>query len=97
MEDSFELSDDFSIIEARVPDEYISKTILEIGVRENFNLLVLTIIKEEEVKSVLGKTRTERNVMGVASPNMKLEANDHLVLYGNNKDIERFLQQKVNE
>ena len=97
VEDSFELSDDFSIIEARVPDEYISKTILEIGVRENFNLLVLTIIKEEEVKSVLGKTRTERNVMGVASPNMKLEANDHLVLYGNNKDIERFLQQKVNE
>lgn len=97
IEDSFELSDDFSIIEARVPEKYVGKSIIDIGIRENFNLLVLTIIKNQEVKSTLGKTRTERKVMGVASPTAKLESTDIMVLYGNNTDLESFLEKRLND
>ena len=93
--DSFELSNDFSIIEANMPDEYVGQSIREVGFRENFNLLVLTIMKPTEVKSVLGKSRTELTIQGIVTPDQKLEETDILVLYGSNKDLKKFLKQKT--
>lgn len=93
--DSFELNDDYSIIEAKVPEDYIGKTVREVGFRREFNLLVLTIIKKVEVKSILGKTKTETQIQGVASAENILEPNDIVVLYGSNKDLQIFLKQKL--
>jgi trk system potassium uptake protein TrkA len=92
--DSFELSDDYSIIEATVPEEYIGKTLKEVGFRSKYNLLVLTIIKKVEATSILGKTKIENQVQGVASPENSLEKGNILVLYGSNKDLQHFLRQK---
>ncbi len=89
--DSFELNADYSIIEASVPSDYIGKTILEVMFRDKFNLLVLTIIKKVEVKSILGKTKIERRIQGVASADTLLEPHDTIVLYGSNKDLQFFL------
>jgi trk system potassium uptake protein len=94
--DSFELGDDYSILEVVVPEEYVGKTIGEIGFRPNFNLLVLTSIKKIEAKSFLGiKTQPKTKVQGVASPDLMLAAGDILVLYGANKDLQLFLKQKI--
>lgn len=93
--DSFELNDDYSIIEAKVPDDYVGKTVREVGFRKEFNLLVLTFIKKVEVKSALGKTKTETQIQGVASADNTLELGDILVLYGSNKDLQVFLKQKL--
>jgi trk system potassium uptake protein TrkA len=92
--DSFELNEHFSIIEANVPAEYYGKTIREIGFRRKFNLLVLTIMKKSEVKSLLGKSRTEVNIQGIATPDQQLEETDILVLYGSNTDLQEFLKFK---
>jgi len=93
--DSFELNEDYSIIEAKVPDDYVGKTIKEVGFHEKFNLLVLTIIKKVEVKSIFGKIKTETQIQGVTSAEDKIEPNDILVLYGSNKDLQIFLKQKL--
>ncbi|USL95375.1 TrkA family potassium uptake protein [Riemerella anatipestifer] len=93
--DSFELNQEYSIIEAKVPEEYIGKTIREIDFRQKYNLAVLTIIRKVEVKSLLGKTKTENKVLGVAATDTLLEANDILVIYGSNKDLKVFLKQKM--
>ncbi|MGW8123572.1 potassium channel family protein [Roseivirga echinicomitans] len=93
--DSFELGEDFSIIEANVPDEYVGQSIRDMGFRKRFNLLILTTIKKVEVKSTLGKNRTESRVQGVATPDLILAKEDILVLYGANKDLEKFLKQKT--
>lgn len=93
--DSFELNAFFSLIEANVPKEYIGKTIREINIRRNFNLLVLTIMKKAKVKSLFGKSRTEMNIEGIATPDQVLAESDILVLYGSNKDLQNFLKQKV--
>ena len=92
--DSFELSDEHSIIEANVPQKYIGKTIQEVGFRNVYDLLVLTTIKKTEVKSALGKTSLENVVQGVASPNQILEENDILVLFGSNTSLRNFLKNK---
>jgi trk system potassium uptake protein TrkA len=95
--DSFELNDHFSIVEANVPKAYVGKTVREIGLRKRFNILVLTIMKKEEVKSLLGKSRTELNIQGIATPDQQMEESDILVLFGSNKDLQQFLKQKGSE
>jgi len=90
--DSFELSDDYSIVEVNVPEKFDGKTIKEINIRETYNLLVLTTIANTEIKSIVGKTRNVTKVKGVASPNNVLNKDDILVVYGSNKDIKKFLK-----
>lgn len=90
--DSFELSDEYSIIEAKVPEEYIGKSIKEMDLSNRFNILILTTIKEIEVKSLLGRTRLESKVQGVVSADLVVEKSDVLVLYGANQDLKRFLK-----
>lgn len=91
--DSFEISENFSIVEAEVPKEYIGKTIREVNFRREFNLLVLTIMKKSEVKSLVGKSRTETRIQGIATPDQELEETDILVMYGANKDLGKFLKK----
>jgi len=90
--DSFELNKEYSIIEAQVPLAYLEKTIREVGFKKIYGLLVLTVIKKIEVKSLLGKTKIEDQILGVAAADEKLEKNDVLVLFGTNKDLQKFLK-----
>lgn len=89
--DSFELNDDYSIIEVHVPEKFDQKTIKEIDIREAYNLLVLTTIANTEIKSAVGRTRNITKVKGVAGSSDKLYNGDILVVYGANRDIKRFL------
>ena len=89
--DSFELNEEYSLIEAKVPKKFIGKTVGSIQWRETYNLQVVTLIKKKEVKSVLGKTRSVSEIQGVISDDWKLEDNHILVLYGNNEDLNAFL------
>lgn len=92
--DSFALNADFSIVEVTVPKQYIGKTVKEVNFREKYNILILTTIKNQEEKSIIGKQRVTSKVQGVASPDLLLEENDVLVIYGANKDINQFLNKK---
>lgn len=92
--DSYELSDNYSIVEVNIPERYIGKTIIETQLRQKYNILALTTIKKVEVKSIIGKTRIDDTVQGVASPDTVLEENDILVIYGNNKDLKNFTNKK---
>lgn len=89
--DSFELNEEYSLIEAKVPKKFIGKTVGSIQWRETYNLQVVTLIKKKEVKSVLGKTRSVSEIQGVISDDWKLDENHILVLYGNNEDLNAFL------
>ena len=93
--DSFELNDDYSIIEAIVPSDYVGKSVRDVGFRRQFNLLVLRVIKKVEVKSTFGKTKTENQIQGVASADNILQTGDILVLFGSNNDLQSFLKLKM--
>jgi trk system potassium uptake protein TrkA len=91
--DSFEVTEEYNIIEARVPRKYIGKTLEELGVRRNFNVIILTTIKTVEVKSLIGLTRKVKKVQDIASAKTLLEEDDIMVLYGRKKDIKHFLNE----
>jgi trk system potassium uptake protein TrkA len=90
--DSFELSEDYSLVEANVPSNCAGKRIGEINFRKKYNILILTTIKKTEVSSKVGKNIMVDKVQGVASADLILEDDDILVLYGANKDIQTFLK-----
>lgn len=92
--DYFELSEYFSIIETRTPDVFVGKTLAELELRKRYNIVLLTTIKKTEVKSLIGKTKTDLKVQGVINADIIIEENDILVLYGSNKDLEKFLNKK---
>jgi trk system potassium uptake protein TrkA len=91
--DSFELSGQYSIVEVSVPSKYVGKTLQEAGIRRAHNLVVLTTIKRKEEKNIIGINRDVNQVQGVASPKTILEADDLMVIYGDNKDIKRLLNE----
>lgn len=91
--DSFELSDDFSIVELSVPEKLDGKTIGEISFREKYQLLILTTIKNVRVKSLIGKSSLKNKVQGVASLDTILEKGSIMVVYGANKDIKSFINR----
>ncbi|PKP31844.1 MAG: potassium transporter TrkA [Bacteroidetes bacterium HGW-Bacteroidetes-16] len=92
--DSFKLDNNFSMVETNVPKNLEGKSIGEIDFRRKYNLLILTTIKNTQHKGILGLNRNVTEVQGVASPEVVLEANDVLVLFGANQDIQSFLKEK---
>ena len=89
--DSFELNSNYSIVEAVVPAKYVGKTIQEIGFREKYELLVLTILKNTEKQTSFGKSVVTTVLHGVPRPDTQLQAEDILVIYGYNDHIKSYL------
>lgn len=93
--DAFQLSENFSVIEANVPKEYVGKTLREADFRAKFNIIVLAIMEQSEVKSAIGKSSIEVNIKSIASADQQLKENDILVIYGSNNDLKKFLKVKT--
>lgn len=91
--DSFEVNWEFSIVEATIPKEFDGKTLKEIGLKRNYDIIVLSTIKITHEKNKLGAEREVSNVQGVASAETTLYQGDVMVLYGHNKNIKKLLQK----
>lgn len=90
--DSFDLSDRYSIVKIGVPEKYIGKQIGELNLRHTFNLTVLTTISKTEKRNILGFKHPSFEVQGIANGDTILNQDDLIVVFGEKKDIERFLQ-----
>lgn len=91
--DSFELSDRFSIIEAKVPDEFIGKTVEEVGFAGRYGVNLLTILKMRESKNLFGQAKLKPEVASIVHPSTILESNDILVLFGKPENIKECLRE----
>lgn len=89
--DSFELGKKYSIVEVKVKESLIGKTIREAAIRRQFNLLVLTTLKKKESSGPFSTDEKAVRAQGVASPDLLIEEGDVLVVFGANEDITRFL------
>lgn len=92
--DSFHLTNDYGIIEATVPNRFVGKTLMELGISKNYNVLILTTMKIAEEKNMIGISRKVNKVQGVATSETRLAEGDILVMYGNIKDIGRLLKEE---
>lgn len=89
---SFNLNQYNSVIEVETPSIFVGKTLKEIGFRETYNVLILTIIKPSNKVSFFGKSK-EDHITGIPNPQALIEAEDILVLYGNFKDLQKIIKK----
>lgn len=95
--DSFELNEEFSIIEAEVPEKYVGHTIKDLNIRKKHNLLILTTIQKQEKESKVGEVEKVNKIEGIVDPNEKLKEKEILVIFGKNKDIDAFIEKNTSE
>jgi len=72
----FEIEKDYEIARLKAPSEFIGKSLREIELRKNFNLLLVTIIRNKKP-------------IGVPDPDVKIEDGDELLIFGRDKDIKK--------
>lgn len=90
--DSLEISDEYNIVEVKVPKRYIDMTVAEADIRKEFFLNILTVIKIEQKKNLIGINTPHKNVIGVVTPEYSFESEDVMLLFGRIKNIQEFLK-----
>jgi len=91
--DSFELDENYSIVEINIPTKFIGQTIGEIQLGARFHLLALTTIKQTTIKSAIGDKRRKDQIQGLATADTVLVKGDRLVVYGLNSSVEKFIEE----
>jgi trk system potassium uptake protein TrkA len=88
--DCLQLTDEFSIIEVKVPKAFIAKTVAEVDLRKKFNLNLVTIIRKHSTGGLLSLGEKDRvEVLGVPDITFVFSEKDILVVFGQEKDFER--------
>ncbi|MCO5248883.1 MAG: TrkA family potassium uptake protein [Chitinophagales bacterium] len=90
--DSFQISERFRIMEIDVPDRFIGETIKKVEFKERHKVTLLTIIRKDTHKNILGINKSESVVLGVLPPEFVMESGDVLVLFGELSNIEKLMR-----
>lgn len=88
--ESFDLDQDYSIVELNIPRNFIGKTLSELNLRKEYGVNIVTIIRKKEKKNLLGVNRITYVSEGVVGPNTLLQEDDLLVVFGSNENIMKF-------
>ena len=84
------LPDDYEIVEIKTPPAIANRTIEDVGLRNKYNLNLITVKREFDV-NVKGQTMREQHIIGVPGSDTILYETDTIIVFGQAKDINRFI------
>lgn len=91
--DSFMVTPEYIVIEAKTPIRFAGKRLVDINLTEKYNVSLVTIKKIELKTKLLGiGQKTVEKTIGIPTTETIIEADDILVLFGKQKDIEHLLK-----
>jgi len=76
----FEIEKDYEIAWIKAPRSFTGKTIRDLELRKNYNVLLVTIIRDKKP-------------IGVPDPDMEIKDDDELLIFGKDKDIKKIIAQ----
>lgn len=88
--ENYQLDDNYTISEVKARKEFVGKTLEELDSIDKYHLTLVTIIRKKEKRNLIGKKTTIKESIGRPNPKTIVEECDILVVYGNNKDIEKY-------
>lgn len=91
LNNSFTVTDEYKVVEINLPERYAGVTLGEINIRGTFGLDVITVIREEETKSVFGNRVKQRRSLGFADEQTEVRKGDKLLLFGKFSDVNSML------
>ena len=85
------LPDDYEIVELKIPKRAINKSIIELGIKEKYNLHLITIKRQfqEEINDV---SHQVEHIIGMPKPDTTLLQSDVLILLGKTHDVDKFIE-----
>jgi trk system potassium uptake protein len=86
-----QLPDEYRVAEIKTPPNLIGRTLEEINPRDKYNLSLITIKGEDESMEDKEK-RPGHHIQGVPSSSTVLREHDFLILFGKDKDIQKFIE-----
>lgn len=89
-----QLPDDHEIAEIKAPKKVIGRTINDVGFRNRYEMTLITIKREYEFTKN-GIDQKENHIIGVPKRDMVIREKDTLVVFGEAKSVERFID--INE
>lgn len=78
-----ELPDNYEIVEVQAPKSILNRALQDLNFTERYRLNLVTLLR---------KTEGKHHILSVTEPNIKLQDEDILVLFGRAKDINRFIE-----
>ena len=85
-----DLADDYSIMEVIAPKQICGLAYGKVNFRDKYKLSLITI-KRDYSKNSTNQDTTNQHVLGVPDTKTIILSKDTLVLFGKNKDIEKFI------
>lgn len=85
------LPDDYEIVEINTPARVVDQTISEIGLREKYNLNLITVKRLYDEK-VEGQLQQVEHIIGVPRADTFLKETDIMILLGKSKDVNKFIE-----
>ena len=85
------LPDDYEIVEINTPTRVVDQTISEIGLREKYNLNLITVKRLYDEK-VDGQLQQIEHIIGVPRADTFLKETDIMILLGKSKDVNKFIE-----
>lgn len=79
MEDIVELGDDYSIVEAEVPGNWIGKNLIDLNPRKKFGFNVIAKKAGSNAKEIVANL----------DPAIKFMAGEHIIIIGKNEDLDK--------
>jgi trk system potassium uptake protein TrkA len=86
--DMIPISADQMIVEMHIPEEFVGKSLHELGIRKKYNTNIVSV-KRSEIKIDTEGNPTRKEVIFSPKPMDTLKANDILVVLGTENDISR--------
>lgn len=90
--DSFKISDDYQLLEVEVPRRYVATQVSDIDFVTDHEIQLITVIRRAEEKNIFGAIHPIRKVMGIISTDIELQKGDSLLLFGEIKKLEDFIE-----
>ena len=92
VKESHKISDQFQLLEVEVPQQYVGSKISEINFVAEHHVQLITVIRVEEEKNILGAIHQVRKVHGIISTDIELKKGDTLLLFGEVHNLEEFIE-----
>lgn len=80
-----QLPDEYEIIEVQAPSKIAGRTLEDIGLRKKYNINLVTLMRKSGEDD-------KHHIYGVPSPESVVQAEDIILVFGQVKDINRFIE-----
>ncbi len=90
----YPVSSEYQIVECEVPSILVSQSLNDADIESTFGLKLIAIKRRRNASNFLGSRTLEYEVVNMQDSNeFRFAADDHIVIYGSNKTLEKFKKQ----